>query len=84
MFHCLNALPVFIRSPTGAHVGCFHLLAVVNGVATSSGVPISLQGPVLLGACPGVEVQPPMEVLCLMVEEPPCCFHGGCAYSLSH
>lgn len=82
VFRCVNTPHVFLRAPRGGHVGRFHLLAFVNDAATSSGVQISLQDPIPLGLCPGVEVWDPTVVPRLMFETLPCCFPRGCPYLL--
>ena len=43
----------FICSPVDGHLGCFHVLAVVNSVAVSVGVHASFQMEVSPDTCPG-------------------------------
>ena len=51
-FLCLNSIPVcvcvhvcviFIRLSTGGHLGCFHVLAVVNTAAMNTGMHVTFQ-----------------------------------------
>ena len=35
--------PIFIHSSVNGHLGCFHVLAIVNGIAMNTGMHVSFQ-----------------------------------------
>ena len=56
----------FIHASVNGHLGCFHVLAVVNSTAMSVGVHVSFQITVLPDTCPGVGLPAHMVVLFLV------------------
>ena len=53
IFHCMyptSSLSIYLNS--NGHLGCFHVLAIVNGAAMNIGVHVSLQIIVLSGYMP--------------------------------
>ena len=38
MYHIL-----FVHSPAGGHLGCFHVLGIINSAAVNSGVHVSFE-----------------------------------------
>ena len=57
----------FIYSSVDEHLGCFHVLAIVNSHAMSIGVHVSFQTIVFSGICPGVRLLAHMVVLFLSI-----------------
>ena len=43
---------IFIHSSVSGHLGCFHILAIINGAAVNIGIPIFFQIIVLSGYMP--------------------------------
>ena len=58
---------LFIHSSGDGHLGCLHLLAIVNNAALNIHVSVFVRTSVFdsLGSIPGVELQGPMAILCL-------------------
>lgn len=48
---------LFIPSPIGGHLGCFHLLSVMNNAAVDTGVQISVRSLALLLVGAHLEVE---------------------------
>ena len=53
----------FIHSSVNGHLGCFHILAIVNSAAVNSGVHVSFSTLVSSGYMPGVGLLCHMVVL---------------------
>ena len=77
----------FIHLSADGHLGCFHSLAIVNNATVNIGVHVTFR---ISGfgffsdTYSGVELLGPMVVLFLVFENPPYCFHSGCASLHSH
>ena len=69
----------FIHSSVEGHLGCFHVLAIVNSAAMNIGMHVSFwimvicPGVGLLDICPGVGLLDHMVTLFLVFMEPPYC-----------
>ena len=75
LFLWLSSIPLcvyiphfFIHSSVGGHLGCFHILVVVNNAAVNIGVHVSFQISVFIffRCIPGVELLNHMVVLFLV------------------
>ena len=56
----------FIYSSVNGHLGCFHVLAIVNSAAMNTGVHVSFQIIFSPGVCPGVGLLDHMVTLFLV------------------
>ena len=63
----------FIHFSVDAHLGCFHVLAIVNNATRNTGVHISLLIIYDLDTCLGEGLQCHMIALFLFLKEPPYC-----------
>ena len=61
----------FIHSSADGHLGCFHVLAVVNSAAMNSGIHVSFSSLVSSGYVPRVRMLGHMAVLFLVFKESP-------------
>ena len=64
MFHIF-----FIHSSVTGHLGCFHVLAVLNSASVNTDVHVSFQIMFLLDICPGMGLLDHMIVLFLVFKE---------------
>ena len=56
----------FIHSSVGGHLGCFHVLAIVNNAAMNSGIHVSFSVLVSSGYMPRSEIVESLVVLFLV------------------
>ena len=61
----------FIHSFVDGHLGCFHVLAIVNSDSVSNGIHVSVSVLVFSGTCLGVGLLGPMVVLFLVFKDSP-------------
>ena len=59
----LHICTTLLYSSVDEHLGCFHVLVIVNGAAVNEGVHVSFQIMFFLGICPGIELLDHMVVL---------------------
>ena len=52
IFHSVYVPHFFINSPINGHLGCFHVLAIINSVAMNTGIHVSLSVLVSSGYMP--------------------------------
>ena len=74
----------FIHSSINRHVGCFHILAIINNAAMNIGLDISFLISISfsLNKYPGVKLLGFMVVLFLTFDEPPYC-HSKCLHQFT-
>ena len=63
----------FIHSSVDGHLGCFHVLAIVNSAAMNNGTHVSFSILVSSGYMPRSGIAGCMVVLFLVFKEPPSC-----------
>ena len=63
MAESLHICTTLLYSSVDEHLGCFHVLVIVNGAAVNEGVHVSFQIMFFLGICPGIELLDHMVVL---------------------
>ena len=54
LLYDLGVFNIFIHSSVDRHLGCFHVLAIINGTAMNSGVHVYFGSMVFSTLCPGV------------------------------
>ena len=85
MFHCIYICHIFIRSSVYGHLGCFHVLTVVNDAAVNTGVDESFRMRVLLGYMPSSGViRSYGSSSSSFLRNLHTAFHSGCTDSDSH